>query len=211
MTARSARRRFEHKAFLLAAGIAVATFVWLIADQMTKPTVEPSSEALDIQLQAAAISIAKVWNATVRSWDAPPQDLCISADPSPDIAAAENYRVLPPRTIKSIQDAVGPGITVRPMNDCGLTGTVYGVVTHEGHRAWIIEYYDADAELLMEKHRGKDDRWSDRDDFNTNRSREDDATVQVSNGYMWDDYHFDFKSLQGKVRIAHARKSLNLQ
>ena len=37
------------------------------------------------------------------------------------------------------------------------------------------------------------------------------GAVQVSNGYMWDDYHFDFKSSQGKVRIAHARKSLNLQ
>jgi hypothetical protein len=174
---------------------------------------ESLSDALELQLQAAQIAIATAWNATAKSWDDPPQDVCVTAALSPDIAAAEGYRILPPRAIKAIEDGIGHRATVRPLNDCGLIATLTGLVTREGHRAWVVEYYDADAELLPGRPRSKGAplRWVDRDDFNTNRPLEDDGTVDVSNGYMWDLYYFDFTSSEGKVHIAHGRRAFVVQ
>jgi hypothetical protein len=194
---------------LVTSSVAIVMVVWMIASRLSSPTVNPNSEALDIQLQAVEITVAAAFNTTVEWWDAPPQDICVTAALSPDVAAAEGYSVLAPRAIKAIGAGIDHRATVRPMNDCGLIGTLYGLVTQEGHRAWIIMYYDADSRPVP----GKDPpgRWSERDDFNIDRKLRDDAVVQVSNGYMWDDYSFDLKSSQGKVRIAHARRSLNLQ
>ena len=205
------------------AAIALAVCAWLIADRIGGPRVKPRSDALNLQAQAAEIAIVAVWKETVESWGNPPQDLCVSAAVPPDIAAAENYSGLPPDAIKNIQDAVGNGVTVRLMSDCGFTGIRRWMATADGHRAWTIDYYDTDAELLLDRIRGKDspDRWSDRDSFNTNRQlhvgsppalepsvnraglMKYDACVTVSRGDYSDEYCFDFQSSQGKVRVAH--------